>query len=334
MSVQRGTVAVILAAGQGVRMKSRLPKVLHELCGLPMLSFVIAALRQAGVSDLIVVVGYGADEVKARYAGEPLRWAVQSEQKGTGHAVMMAEPLLAGQDGDVIVACGDNPLLSDETVAQVLEYHRAQRTACTVVTAKVPNPTGYGRIVRGREGTVERIVEEKDATPEEKRITEINSGNYVFDCRLLFDALQRIRPDNRQREYLLTDVVKVLRAGFHEVMSYAAPDPTEVLGINSRAQLADAGRILQDRVQSKLMEQGVTIVDPRNTFIDPRVEIGPDTVVMPFTVIQGPAKIGGNCRIGPFAWLHGAVRVEDGSEVQGFRDVTGRIAGRRDGVTG
>ena len=322
MGEPRGTVAVILAAGQGVRMKSRLPKVLHELCGLPVLSFVIDAVRGAGVTDLIVVVGYEAEEVRRRFAGQPLRWALQAEQKGTGHALMMAQPLLTGFNGDVIVACGDNPLLSASTVAEVLEQHRAQGTACTVVTAKVANPTGYGRIVRGREGGVEKIVEEKDATPDEKRIAEINSGNYVFDGRALFDALRHIRPDNRQKEYLLTDVVKVMRLVGREVMSYAAPDPTEVLGINSRAQLADAGRILQDRIQSKLMTSGVTIVDPRNTFIDPRVEVGPDTVIMPFTVLMGPVKIGSNCRVGPFAWLHGSVHVKDGTQLQGFGEVT------------
>ncbi len=249
MGGSRSVVAVILAAGQGVRMKSDKAKVLHEVCGRPMLAFVLDAMRGAGVRDLVVVIGHGADAVKAAFADypPPLRWVIQSERKGTGHAVMVTEPELSGFDGDVVVACGDSPLLSGATVARVMAAHRESGAACTVVTAEVPNATGYGRIVRNADGTVARIVEEKDASADEKKIREINSGNYVFDARLLFEALRHITSDNAQKEYLLTDVVAVLRRSGKKVLSHRADDPTEVLGINTREQLAEAEKALRRR---------------------------------------------------------------------------------------
>jgi bifunctional UDP-N-acetylglucosamine pyrophosphorylase/glucosamine-1-phosphate N-acetyltransferase len=323
MTESRKTVAVVLAAGQGVRMKSDMPKVLHELSGLPMLAFVLDALGRTGLTDIIVVVGYHADEVRQAFAGwdMPLRWAEQMEQKGTGHAVMTAGEQLADFDGDVAVVCGDNPLLSADTLTKVLKQHRRERASCTVVTAEVAEPFGYGRIVRGADGNVECIVEERAASASEKKIREINSGNYVFDARELFDAIKRITPDNPQKEYLLTDVVGVLRSGGKKVCSHPASDATEVLGINSRAQLAEAGRILQDRIQSRWMADGVTIVDPRTTFLHPRLEVGRDTVILPFTVIMGPTRIGANCRIGPFAYIQGGTTLADGTEVSGFREL-------------
>lgn len=323
MTENRPAVAVVLAAGQGVRMRSKRAKVLHEVCGLPMLAFVLDAVRDAGVGDTVVVIGYGAGEVRARFADwdHPLRWVEQTEQKGTGHAVMVTEPELAGFDGDMVVVCGDNPLLSADTVAQVIERHRAEKASCTVVTAEVADPTGYGRIARAPDGSVERIVEQRDASEDEKKIREINSGNYVFDARELFEGLKEITPDNDQREYLLTDVVAVLRRRGRRVMSQAAPDASEVLGINSREQLAQAGKILQQRIQKRLMEAGITIVDPQTTFIGPRVEIGTDTVVLPFTAIMGPSRVGSECRIGPFAYVRAGSTIADGTDLSGFKEI-------------
>ncbi len=253
MSQPRSVTAIVLAAGQGVRMKSDKAKVLHELCGRPMLAYVLDAMRKAGAGDLVVVVGYGADAVKAAFAGypPPVRWVIQTERKGTGHAVMVTEPALSGVDGDVVVVCGDSPLLRGETVAQVIAAHRASGASCTVVTAEVPKPFGYGRIVRAPDGSVERIVEEKDASADEKKIREINSGNYVFDARSLYESLKHVTADNAQKEYLLTDVVGVLRRAGKKVMSHRAADPTEVLGINSAEQLVEAGRIYRRRMASK-----------------------------------------------------------------------------------
>ncbi len=253
MGRSRSVVAVVLAAGQGVRMKSDKAKVLHELCGRPMLAHVLDAMRKAGAADLVIVVGHDADTVKAAFADypPPVRWVIQAERKGTGHAVMVTEPALAGYDGDVVVACGDSPLLRGETVAQVIAAHRASGAACTVVTAEVAEPFGYGRIVRAADGSVARIVEEKNASADEKKIREINSGNYVFDARSLYESLKHITADNAQKEYLLTDVVGVLRRAGKKVMSHRAADPTEVLGINSREQLAHAEEVYRQRDASK-----------------------------------------------------------------------------------
>ncbi len=248
MPQSRSVVSIILAAGQGVRMKSEKAKVLHEALGRPILAFVLDAMRAAGIARHVVVVGYRAEEVKAAFPGDAsLAWAVQTERKGTGHAVMTAESALAGYDGDVVVVCGDSPLLKGRTVAKVIETHRKSGASCTIVTAEVPEPFGYGRIVRGADGTVARIVEEKDASADEKMIREINSGNYVFDARSLFESLKRIGANNAQKEYLLTDVVAVMRRAGKKVLSERADDPTEVLGVNTPEQLAEAEGILRRR---------------------------------------------------------------------------------------
>jgi len=252
MSEDRSAVAVVLAAGQGTRMKSDRPKVLHEVCCRPMLAFVLDVMRDAGVPDAVVVVGYRAEEVRRRFADwdVPLRWVEQTEQKGTGHAVMVTGETLAGFDGEMVVVCGDNPLLSADTVRRAVARHRAEGVACTVVTAQVVDPSGYGRIIRGDSGDVEAIVEERDASEAQKQVCEVNSGNYVFAARALFEALDRVTPDNDQHEYYLTDVVAVLRADGRRVIGTIADEPTEVLGINDREQLAEAERILVARRES------------------------------------------------------------------------------------
>ena len=249
MREDRSVVAVVLAAGQGTRMKSDLPKVLHAVCGRPMLALVLDAMHDAGVADAVVVVGYRAEAVREVFADwvTPLRWVEQPEQKGTGHAVMVTRETLADFDGEVVVVCGDNPLLSAETVRGAIVRHRVEGVACTVVTAEVADPTGYGRVIRDPGGDVEAIVEQRDASEAQQRVNEVNSGNYVFDARCLFDALEKVTPENDQHEYYLTDVVAVLRAGGKRVIAHKAGEATEVLGINDREQLALAERLLLAR---------------------------------------------------------------------------------------
>lgn len=312
-----GKVAgVILAAGKGVRMKSELPKVLHEVAGLPMLEFVIQAMRQAGIEDLYVVVGNRKELLRERFADAGLTFVDQDQQLGTGHAVKVTEPVLGQFDGDVVVVNGDNPLLRAETICQAVRMRSDSGVSCVVVTARVNDPFGYGRIVRSHDDLVERIVEQRDASDRERDINEVNSGNYVFVAVDLFRALDRLSSENDQGEYLLTDVVKLLREDGRAVQGLVAADPAEVLGINSREQLAMASRLLQQRINERWMSEGVTLVSPETTFIDPRVVLGPDTVVEPCVVIRGRVKVGSNCRIGPFVELTGPLEVPEGKTVR------------------
>jgi bifunctional UDP-N-acetylglucosamine pyrophosphorylase/glucosamine-1-phosphate N-acetyltransferase len=317
-------VAVILAAGKSTRMKSGLPKVLHEVCGRPMIEYVLDAARTAGAARLVVIVGHEAGKVKAALADSPgVEFALQAEQKGTGHAVMMCRENLRDHDGAVLILTGDAPLMRPESFAALLEDSRRERAACVIGTAETENNFGLGRIVRDGRGEFVKIVEQKDATPDEARIREINVGCYVFDSRKLFEALDRIEPNNRQKEYYLTDCCAILRDAGERVVASRKLDIVEALGVNTRAQLAEVHQALQRRCFEKLMAEGVTIVDPRQTSIDLRAHIGPDTVIEPFTVIKGPVEIGANCRIGPHAYVPQGAKLVDGTIVGPFEHVAG-----------
>lgn len=310
--------AVILAAGQGTRMKSKRPKVLHEIAGRPMLRLVIDTVRRAGVQRVIVVIGHGADDVKAAVADMSVEFVVQAEQLGTGHAVMQAEPLLAAHTGPVVIACGDAPLLRSETIVSLLAEHERKQAAVTVLSAIIDDPTGYGRIVRGSDGDVDklrRIVEHADASAEERSIREINSGTYCFDGRLLFDALRGVAPDNAQQEYYLPDAVHVLANEGRVVQAITTDDADEALGINNRVELALAESILRRRIVEQWMLAGVTIVDPDTVFIDPDARLEPDTTVLPFTFIKGATHIAEDCRIGPHAEVENSI-IERGASVE------------------
>ena len=291
-------VAVILAAGKGTRMKSALPKVLHAVGGRPMLRHVMNAATQAGAKRTLVVVGFGGDQVQAEI-GAAAEYVVQAEQLGTGHAMMQAQPALDGFGGTVLLLCGDTPLLTGKTLQQLVTAHQQSGAAATVLTATPADATGYGRILRDEAGRVVGIVEQKDATEAQKRIGEINTGIYCFEAAPLFAALAGLTCNNAQAEYYLTDVLAILAQAGQRVGAVEVTDFQETLGINSRLQLAEAEKILRQRKLLELMDSGVTVMDPASTFVDASVSIGEDTVLYPFTWLEGETTIGRDCRIGP-----------------------------------
>ncbi len=289
---------VILAAGEGKRMKSSLPKVLHSFCGRSLVGHVVAAASKVS-SDLIIVVGHGRENVQSQL-GNAARYVYQEQQLGTGHAVMQAVPLLP-REGTVLVLCGDTPLLSADALKKLLRAHMAAKAAATVLTADVPAPGGYGRIVRTPTDTLLKIVEENDATLEEQKISEINTGTYIFNAAELFGALTQLKNDNSQGEFYLTDCLAILRSGGHEVAAYRLDDYRLALGVNDRLQLAEAAKLMRERINTELMLAGVTIVDPSSTYIDAGIKIGRDTVLHPGTILGGETTVGENCAIGPFS---------------------------------
>lgn len=291
-------LAVILAAGKGTRMKSTLPKVLHKIGGKPMVQHVLDAAHMAGAKKKVVVVGFGAECVEAAL-GAQTEFVVQAQQLGTGHAVMQAGELLQDFVGTVMVLCGDTPLLTGETLGKLFAEHQAEGASATVLTAHMTDPTGYGRVIRDASGQVLKIVEQKDADSRELAVNEINTGIYCFERAALFDALKNTNCNNMQGEYYLTDVIGILAKGLTKVWAVQVGDFQETLGINSRMQLAEAEKIVRKRKLSELMDNGVTIMDIDSTFIDQEVSIGSDTVIYPFTWIEGTTTIGSNCEIGP-----------------------------------
>lgn len=306
-------VAIILAAGVSSRMNTKMAKVLHEVCGRPMLAYVLDACRSVGVSKIYAVVGYGADQVKECFSdADDIVWIEQREQKGTAHAVLCCKEYLADFEGETLVLCGDGPLIRGTTLKILTEKHAAEQAAVTLATAVLDDPTGYGRIVRDVYGNIQGIVEDSDCTRDQIGIKEVNPSYYLFNNKALFDALARIKPDNVKGEYYLTDALALLIASGRKVVAITAVRPQDAMGVNSRNQLSIASKIMQRRIQQELMENGVTIVDPGNTWIDARAKIGQDTVIEPFTYIHGEVTIGRGCRIGPFAFLrHGTVLKND-----------------------
>ncbi|MFH9827426.1 bifunctional UDP-N-acetylglucosamine diphosphorylase/glucosamine-1-phosphate N-acetyltransferase GlmU [Streptomyces bobili] len=303
MSATRPAAVVVLAAGEGTRMKSAIPKVLHDICGLSLVGHVLAASRELDPEHLVVVVGHAREKVTAHLAelDPAVRTAVQEEQNGTGHAVRMGlEQLGGGVDGTVVVVCGDTPLLTGATLAQLAATHHADGNAVTVLTAEVPDATGYGRIVRDEaSGAVTGIVEHKDASEAQRAIREINSGVFAFDGQLLAKALKQVRTDNSQGEEYLTDVLGILREAGHRVGASVAADHREIAGINNRVQLAEARRILNDRLLTAAMLAGVTVVDPATTWVDVAVTFEQDAVVLPGTQLLGATRLAEGAVVGP-----------------------------------
>ena len=312
--------AVVLAAGRGVRMKSEKAKVLHELLGRPLIHHVLRSLRSAGVKDIVVVVGHQEDAVK-KAAGPGVTFARQTEQKGTGHAVLAAEKSVKGRDGLLLVLAGDAPLITPDTIKAMIAAHREAGAAATVLTCCIDDPSGYGRITRDESGKFLAIVEHNDATEKQKEISEVNSGAYVFDAKDLFRALKEVKVNPKKGEIYLTDALPVLMSHQRAVATHRASDPAEVYGINSRRDLVAATNFLRWRILERHMDNGVTIVDPSTTFIEEDVAIGSDTVVLPYTVIEHDVTIGKGCEVGPFSHLRPGAVLDDGAEVGNFVEV-------------
>ncbi|MGH3326571.1 MAG: bifunctional UDP-N-acetylglucosamine diphosphorylase/glucosamine-1-phosphate N-acetyltransferase GlmU [Streptomycetales bacterium] len=320
MTPTRPAAVVVLAAGEGTRMKSATPKVLHTLCGRSLLGHVLTAGRALEPDHLVVVVGHGRDQVAGHVAEihPAAQTVVQEEQLGTGHAVRVALDALGVLEGTVVVDYGDTPLLTAETLRNLVATHTREGRAATVLTANVPDSTGYGRIVRHPEGPLAAIVEERDATPEQRAITEINSGVYAFDGKLLADAVGRLSRDNAKGEEYLTDVLGMLHADGHRVGGLRVADHREILGINDRVQLAEARRVLNDRLLVAWMLAGVTIVDPATTWVDVGVALEPDATIHPNTRLHGGTRLAAGAEVGPNCTLTDTV-VGTGARV---RDAT------------
>jgi len=352
---------VVLAAGKGTRMKSARPKVLHAVAGRPMIAHVLATTAAVAPASTVVVIGHEASAVRQAVAGQPgLTFVVQEPQLGTGHALLITEPVLSKAEGTLVLLSGDVPLLRPSTVQTLLDRHRKAGAAATVVTTLMADPSGYGRIVRSGQN-IARIVEDRDANPAEREIREINSGIYAFELRGLFDAVRSIARENAQGEYYLPDLVAIFCDRGARVETLCVPDPDEIQGINSRAELAAVSRIVRNQKTAELMAAGVTIEDPATAYIDADVEIGQDTILHPGVSIEGKTTIGAGCeihsgvrivnshvgdrvtvlnhclitdsrigadvRIGPFAHLRSETDVRDQARVGNFVEVKKTVLG-------
>lgn len=313
--------AIVLGAGKGTRMKSNLPKVLHEIFAKPLLGWVLDSINKLPYeNESIVIIGHGAHDVEEylnknyKYA----RTALQKEQLGTGHAVAQAVPLLHNYRGDVIILCGDTPLITSETLQKLIKYHEKHNSDLTVMTTMFDNPFGYGRIIRNTKNEVIKIVEEKDASETIKEIKEVNTGVYCLNWAKIRKAFNELKNNNAQGEYYLTDIIKWARDNSYKVLGYVCEDSDEIYGINSRQNLATAFSIMKSKYLDKLMTKGVTIVDANSTYISPDTEIEEDTIIYPNTYIEGKNKIAKNCKIGPMTHLRGGCEVGEGSKIGNF----------------
>lgn len=300
---ENSLAALILAGGQGTRMKSELCKVLHRAAGRPLIHYVVDSVEAAGIPRTVVVVGHQAEAVKESLSDRPVEFVLQEPQLGTGHAVASAEPLFAGFQGHVVILCGDVPFVQPDTIRGALESGRERSAAVVVITAKVEDPGSYGRIVRNEHGDVVRIVEQRDANPDELAIDEINTGMYVVDAGHLFTLLNRLSADNAQQEYYLTDIVAEAVAERLTVHGYTVEDPLEITGVNTRADLAFVTGVIRNGLCWELMHQGVTLVDPASVYVDFGVVVGPDTIIHPGVTLTGNTSIGSGCVIEPGVFI-------------------------------
>jgi len=291
--------ALILAAGKGVRMKSDLPKVLHPVLGRPMVGHVIDAVRAVGADDVALVVGFGREKLMAAFAGEKVKFTVQAEQLGTGHAVQCYAREVSAPPSHLLVVCGDTPLLSRQSLKTLVERHFAEKPACTMLTLTMSDPALYGRILRDAKGRVTAIREAKDCTDEQKKVKEINLAVYLFEGKALMERIFKLTNTNRQKEFYLTDLIEMFANDGLPVIAVEEKDELSTLGINSRVDLARVSQIMRDQIVKKHLENGVTIVDPGQVVIEPTVEIAAETTLWPGVTLTGKTVIGPNCTIGP-----------------------------------
>ena len=314
--------SVILAAGKGTRMKSETPKVLHKIFEKPLLGYVLDNIKTI-TNENFVIIGHHADEVKEYVEKnyQNAKTVLQTPQLGTGHAVSMVCPYLKDFKGQVLILCGDTPLITSETLKKFVEFHNSNNSDLTVMSTIFENPTNYGRIIREQDGSLKCIVEEKDATPEQKAVKEVNAGIYILDWAKIAPAFSQLTSNNAQGEYYLTDIIEWGKKNNLKVNAFILENSDEIYGINSRKNLAEATRIMNTRKLNSLMDNGVTIVDPNSTWISEDTEIGSDTIIYPSTYIEGANKIGKNCKIGPCAHFRGGVEVEDNCKIGNFVEV-------------
>lgn len=317
----RNVRTVILAAGKGTRMKSDVPKVLHEACGKPIVEYVLDAAKAAGSLKTYVVVGYQGDAVKKQLGSGPII-VRQPKLSGTADAVRRVAGHLKNYRGDVLILCGDTPLLNKMVIRELVGKHKNSKAVCTFLTAAVGDPRGYGRIIRDERGKVAAIREDKDALDHERNIAEINVGVYCVQSRALFGALKRIRLNEKKKEFYLTDIIDLFYQDGSRIETVTTEDPVEGLGVNTKEDLAVAERVIREKILKNFMRDGVTIVDPATTYIDADVKIGKDTCIRPFTIIEKDVRIGDRCVIGPFARLRPGVRLGNGVEIGNFTEVS------------
>lgn len=315
MSSKQKLGCIILAAGDGTRLNSRTPKALHQICGRPMLYHVLKVAQLVSAAPIVIVIGHQGAQIQAAVKNIPdISFAWQQDRKGTGHAAICAREAIPDFDGDLLVMAGDTPLITEATLQQLVHRHRHLEAAATLLSTHIPDPTGYGRVLRYEDNTVQGVVEHKEANRYERAITEINVGTYCFDARKLFEGLERLRPDNIQGEYYLTDVVRIFVDDQQRVEAVTTEDWQETIGVNNRVQLAEAEQVLRERIRQRHMLAGVTMVYPSSTFVDDTVVIGQDTVLGARADVLGETIVGRDCQIGQCCYLEHA-RVGDGCRI-------------------
>ena len=324
--MENDIIAIVMAAGKGTRMKSKNSKLVQKIYGKEIVKRAVENAQKAGVRDIVAVVGYKKEEVM-KVLGDDIKYAFQDEMLGTGHAVMQAKEYLKGKKGKVLVLNGDVPLIRPETLNKLIEKSIENKEYATLLTAIYDDPTGYGRIVRDEGGNIEGIVEEKDTTEEQKKITEINAGIYCFDIEALLDALEKITPNNKQGEYYITDVIQIMNEKGLKTGAVIVEDNTEILGINDRVQLGILTKVLQMRINTELMKQGVTIEDTNTTYIYDDVEIGMDTIIHPNTTIKSGVVIGEDCEIGPNSYIREGCKLANHVKIGSFVEIKKAIIG-------